>query len=116
MTREQWMQLEELSGELHVLQARNALTGISTPQASNIMREQEKARDEAVRRCMLNIGDIINTIKSEDLRELFRRKYLHGQSWAQIASDMPRYSGEPAAAARRMSRAKQRCMVKNKVL
>lgn len=116
MTREQWMQLEELSGELHVLQAKNALTGISTPQASNIMREQEKARDEAVRRCMLDIGDIINTIKSEDLRELFRRKYLREQSWAQIASDMPRYSGEPAAAARRMSRAKQRCMVKNKVL
>ena len=115
MTREQWMQLEELSGELHVLQARNALTGVSTPQASNIMREQEKARDEAVRRCMLDIGDIINTIKSEDLRELFRRKYLHEQSWAQIASDMRRYSGEPAAA-RRMSRAKQRCMVKNKVL
>ena len=116
MTREQWMQLEELSGELHVLQARNALTGVSTPQASNIMREQEKARDEAVRRCMLDIGDIINTIKSEDLRELFRRKYFHEQSWAQIASDMRRYSGEPAAAARRMSRAKQRCMVKNKVL
>lgn len=104
MTREQWMQLEELSGELHVLQAKNALTGISTPQASNIMREQEKARDEAVRRCMLDIGDIINTIKSEDLRELFRRKYLHEQSWAQIASDMPRYSGEPAAGNARGSR------------
>lgn len=116
MTREQLVQLEELSGELHILQARDALTGVLMPQASNIIREQEKARDEAVRRCMLGIGDIINTIKSEDLRELFRRKYLHGQSWAQIASDMPRYSGEPAAAARRMSRAKQRCMVKNRVL
>lgn len=116
MTREQLIQLEELSGQLHVLQAREVLRGVLIPQTSNIIREQEKARDEALRRCLLDMGDIINTIKDKDLRELFRRKYLHQQSWAQIAYDMPRYSGEPSAAARRMSRAKQRCMVKNRVL
>lgn len=116
MTRQQLERLDTLCAQLVILGASEHAERNSKPLIANNTSEQEKTHSEAVRRRMLEMGDIINTIGDRDLRELFRRRYLHRQSWAQVAQEMQRYSGEPAAAARRMSRARKRCMVKNKEL
>lgn len=61
---------------------------------------------------LVEMGDIINTIRPEDLRELFRRIYIHWQSWPQIANEMPRYSGDWKAPQRRWKRVHDRLGVK----
>ena len=68
--------------------------------------------DRKITSNLVKMGDLINTIRSEDLRELFRRKYIHWQSWPQIADEMPRYSGDWKAPQRRWKRLHKRLGVK----
>ena len=68
--------------------------------------------DKKITSNLVEMGDIINTIHSEDLRELFRRIYIHWQSWPQIANEMPRYSGDWKAPQRRWKRVHDRLGVK----
>ena len=71
-----------------------------------VSTEQEIAQNQ------IEMGDIINTIQSEDLRELFRRKYIHRQTWQRIADEMSRYSGDSKAPERRLKRVRKRMGVK----
>lgn len=68
--------------------------------------------DRQITNNLVEMGDIINTIRSEDLREMFRRLYIHWQSWPQIANEMPRYSGDWKAPQRRWKRMHDRLGVK----
>lgn len=128
MTADDLERLDELRKETNKLRSRlESLRSASPVSATNYSQAGGKGGtgdpvakaacsaadvDKKITSNLVEMGDIINTIHSEDLRELFRRIYIHWQSWPQIANEMPRYSGDWKAPQRRWKRVHDRLGVK----